>query len=80
MQHLECKDKGEGLFGSSGMDVDAVRDLWSKRVQNTKKSGVEIVPKRDKGGSNEMKQLIDEVQVLWTGVALKVEEPMQLEL
>lgn len=40
--------------------MDAMRDLWSKRVKNVRKRGVEIVPKKYKEGSEEMKPLIDE--------------------
>lgn len=35
--------------------MDAMRGLWSKRVENIRKRGVKIVPKKNKQGSEEMK-------------------------
>lgn len=43
--------------------MDAMRDPWSKRVENVRKRGVEIVPKKNKQGSEEMKHLIDKEKV-----------------
>lgn len=42
--------------------MGTMRGLWSKRVENIRKRGVEIVPKKNKEGSEEMKQLIDKVE------------------